>query len=348
MIIRILIFLLLIATLITSSANKATLNISRYGFRTHNLYLLNRGDYLHSGSLKQLNISKEGSLLYNKSLRSDLRLDIVNDVAVYGSKVYLIGSDAIDVLSSKTGRLIKRIFFAGEHIMFYRDEAFISGSFGTIAVLDTVGLYIKKRINTGSRDDPTGLTVANGKLYVAIPGLPYGTDMVSIIDLNTLQLIKTIDFMQGPMSIKSDAGDIVILLSSSETSVDPFLQPGGISVINSKTDSVIFISQAHPLTTDDSELPAALYGNRLYYFDRAGRLICYDLISRLPMYFISNRVSFSHPSCITVDSLTGEIFTADVKNGDEKGLLYAFDKNGKSKFVTNTEINPTQIVITNK
>jgi hypothetical protein len=243
--------------------------------------------------------------------------------------------------------LIKKIFFAGEHMVCYRDKAIISGSFGTIAVLDTMGLDIKKQINIGISDDPAGMTVANGKLYVAVAGLPYGIDIVSIIDLNTFQPIKTIDFMQGPMSIKSDADGNVILISPSETFTDPFLQPGGINIINSKTDSVMFISTVHPLTTDDSTLPSAVYGTRLYYFDEAHSLVYYDLISRRATHFFSNRPPFNHPSCITIDSSTGEIFITDVKNGDENGILYAFDKNGQSKFVTDTEINPTQVVISN-
>jgi YVTN family beta-propeller protein len=135
------------------------------------IYILNQGDFnITPGSLTYYNMAAKALVPDQFSMANGKQTSDGNDIAIYGSKMYIVGS-GVDIADPKTSKLIKHINFPGGHIAFYKGDAFVTGNDSTVAVIDTATLTITKSINIGNNSYPAGLAVANGKLYVAVPGL---------------------------------------------------------------------------------------------------------------------------------------------------------------------------------
>jgi YVTN family beta-propeller protein len=315
------------------------------------IYVLNKGDFYSSpGSLTYYNIASKALVSDQYSLANGIQTNNGNDIAIYGSKMYIIGS-GVDVADSKTSGLIKHINFSGGHIAFYKEDAFVTSNDSTIAVIDTATLTITKSINIGNNSYPAGLAVANGKLYVAVPGLPDGTDnIVSVIDLSTLTVTKTIDVIHGPIGMAVDANGHIIILSPFDDDgfAGPFSFVGGMTVIDSRTDLMTFTSQVQPPINNYANIPITVQGDFAFYFNANNKLIAFNMKTHACTTFVTDNTSFTSPSCLAVNPVTGEVFVGDAKNTISNGSLYAFDKKGKLEYTITTGINPAQIVLASR
>jgi YVTN family beta-propeller protein len=312
------------------------------------IYVLNQGDFdIAPGSLTYYNIASKALVPDQYNAANGKQTNGGNDMAIYGSKMYIVGS-GVDVTDPKTSKLIKHINFSGGHIAFYKGNAFVTGNDSTVAVIDTATLTITKSINIGNNSYPAGLAVANGKLYVAVPGLPDGTDnIVSVIDLSTLTVTKTIDVIHGPIGMAADANGHIIILSpfDDDDFASPFQFAGGLTVIDSQTDRVTFTSQAQPPINNYSNIPITVLGDVAYYFNAGNLLIAFNTKTYASTAFITDHTLFTSPSCLAVNSVTREVFVGDARNTLSNGLLYAFDKTGKLEYTITTGINPAKIVL---
>jgi YVTN family beta-propeller protein len=312
------------------------------------IYVLNQGNFnIAPGSLTYYNIALKVLVPDQYSAANGKQTNEGNNMAIYGSKMYIVGS-GVDIADPETSRVIKHITFPGGHIAFYKGDAFVAVDDSTVAVIDTATLTITKRINIGNYSYPAGLAVANGKLYVAVPGLPDGTDnIVSVIDLSTLTEIKTIDVIHGPIGMAADANGHIIILSpfDDDDFASPFQFAGGLTVIDSQSDRVTFTSQTQPPINNYSNIPITVLGDFAYYFNASNLLIAFNTKTYASTAFVTDHTSFTSPSCLAVNPATGEVFVGDAKNTASNGLLYAFDKNGKLEYTITTGINPVQIVL---
>ena len=171
--------------------------------------------------------------------------DTGNDMKIYGGKIYIAmnGSSTIEVLSALTGVSITQIpMFDGpiakepRSIAFYDGKAYVTCYDGYVDVIDTSSLEIEQRIQVGT--NPEGITVANGKLFVANSGglnFPNVDSTVSVINPITSMEIMKITVGLNPGSIITDVqGDVYVITRGDYASI-----PSRMHRINSASNVVL-------------------------------------------------------------------------------------------------------------
>lgn len=272
--------------------------------------------------------------------------DTGNDIEIYGGKMYIVVnvSSTIEVVDPYTGKSIKKISMVNgttgrepRDIAFYKGNAYISSYDGTVAVMDTTSLTISKYITVGS--DPEQLAVANGKLYVANSGglnYPVYDHTVSVIDLSTNAVTKTLDVTVNPQDVTADANGHVYVLSAGDYSTTP----SSLAVIDDNADAVI--SQ-----TDFDASVFTVVGTNAYFITSAGQIGVYNTSTQAisNTNFITDGTAIKTPYAITANVTTGEVFVGDAVDYKSTGKLYAFDKTGKLEYSFTTGINPGKIAL---
>src|ERR1700744_2632393 len=217
------------------------------------LYFLNLGEEgVSSLSFYNLNTKQIITDQYHTANGQALGMD-GNDIEIYGSKMYIVvtNSNVVNIVNPQTGKLIKQDSLINpviaqpwyghekqpRNIAFNNGNAYVSCHDGTVVVMDTVTLSIKATIPLPGFFYQEGLAVANNKLYVADAGLGV-TNTVSVIDLATNKEIKRVNLLPDPVSLAADNyGNIYVMSSYTDDFQNINVSSGGLTVIDSKTDS---------------------------------------------------------------------------------------------------------------
>ncbi|MFT3752731.1 MAG: YncE family protein [Paludibacter sp.] len=279
--------------------------------------------------------------------------DTGNDMKAYGSKLWIVVnvSSQVEVLDLKSGLSIKRIpFFDSNkvarqprYIAFSGSKAYVCSFDGTVARIDTTTLTIEAITTTGR--NPDGITVANGKLYVANSGgldMPNYDNTVSVIDLNTFAETKKITAGLNPYKTETDSeGDVYVVSRGNNGSIKAKLVR-----IDSHTDEVV-------QTFDD--IPAvnfSIHNDTAYLYN-------YDFIQNtywiktfdckteqlISDSFITDGTSLERPFGIYVHPTNGHVYVTDARNYTTKGDLFCFNRSGKLLYkLESVGLNPNSIV----
>ena len=117
---------------------------------------------------------------------------IANDIENYGGKTYIAinGTGTIEVLNKRTGQSVKQINLgvnsSPRQLAVSSGKVFVSCYDGTVRVIDTTSLT--ETMSVTVRANPEGITVLNGKVYVANSGSyngPVYDSVISVIDANS-------------------------------------------------------------------------------------------------------------------------------------------------------------------
>ena len=134
--------------------------------------------------------------------------DVGNDLQIYGKKLYAVinCSNLVEVMDSRDAKHIAQISIPNcRYISFDNGYAYVSSYAGPVemdpnyrkgyvAKIDTATLQIVDECIVGYQ--PEEMVIHNGKLYVANSGgyrVPDYDHTVSVVDLASFQVIKTID-----------------------------------------------------------------------------------------------------------------------------------------------------------
>lgn len=278
--------------------------------------------------------------------------DVGNDIAVYGSKLYVVVnvSNKVEVLDVKTGKRIKQINITNcRYITFNEGKAYVSAYLGTVgdpnapqgvvAQIDTTSLTEIKRVNVGRQ--PEEMAIVGQKLYVANSG-GYSPQQyertVSVIDLNTFSVTKLIDVAINLHRIKADKyGDLYVTSRGNYYDV-----PSKMFVIDTKTDQIkkTFDIAVNNLTIDGD---IAYYYGSEWSYNEAKYTITYGMLNVkdeviLNQKFITDGTekSIVIPYGIAVHPITKEVLVTDALNYVSPGKLYCFDPSGKKKWSVTT------------
>jgi YVTN family beta-propeller protein len=328
----------------------------------NNIYILNQliaqGGVNTGSNLSYYNIASKTLIADQYSaVNGGTQLAGINNIGVYGSKLYIVGYSGVVVTDVKTSKLIKQVNFVNfkysAHIAFYNGDAFVSGG-TSIAVIDTATFAIKSINVSGS----VGLAVANNKLYATCPGSNGEGNLVFVIDLTTLTVTKSIPVIPKPIGIAADANGNVYVLSPFD---DDFIFPapplpanyplfdgftGGMTIIDSKTDqqTATFQSQQVLCNSFSTNAPIAVCGDFVYFFNIYNKIIVFNTKTHnYTGFFVTDGTVFNNPSSIAANPATGEVFVGDSKN--TSGAIYAFDKTGKLEYLFTTAGLPVQIAL---
>ena len=359
--------LVILVCLAIASCRKYTMSPRRGGgtFPISGLYVLNIGQADTSSlSFYSLNTKQITADQYQTANGQTLG-QTGNDIEIYGSKMYIVVTNAnvVDIVNPKTGKLIKQDSLLNStiatpwynyqkqprNIAFYKGSAYISCYDGTVAVMDTLTLSIKATIALPGSFYQEGLVVANDKLYVA--DTDFGiTNTVSVISLKTNKEIKKITVIPDPVSLAADSyGNVYVLSSYTDDFQSYNISPGGLTIIDSKTDNV----KPNPVPgtgqIEKSSIPITVNGDLVYYATGDNKIAVYNAKTQAPIStsFVTDGTAIQFPNSIAVNAATGEVYIGDAKDRISNGSIDVFDKTGKLEYAFATGINPVKIKLLN-
>lgn len=321
------------------------------------VYLVNEGNMnMNKASLDYLDYTTGiyRRNIYNKANPEVVKGlgDVGNDIAVYGSKLYVVVniSNKVEVLDVNTGKRIKQIDIKNcRYITFHNGKAYVSAYLGEVgdpkapngivAEIDTTSLTENRRVNVGRQ--PEEMAIVGEKLYVANSGGYSPQDYertVSVIELASFNVIKNIDVAINLHRVKADKyGDLYV------TSRGDYLDINSkLFVIDTKTDQV-------KKTFNIGVSNLAIDGDIAYYYstewsnNTGTNTITYGMLNVkdeviLDQKFITDGTDqqIKIPYGIAIHPITKEVLVTDAKNYVSPGTLYCFDPKGKKKWSVQT------------
>ena len=341
------------------------------GVSIKGLYLLNEGNM---GSNKAtLDYFDYETGIYHKNIYAERNPGVVqelgdvgNDIQIYGNKLYAIinCSHFVEVMNVETAKHITQISIPNCRYIVFKDKyAYVSSyagpvkidpnaRLGYVARVDTTTLTVKDTCVVGYQ--PEEMVIVGNKLYVANSGgyrVPNYDRTVSVIDLNTFKVIKTIDVGINLHRMELDQyGNIYV--SSRGDYYDTYSET---FVIDSNTDKVVDELPLLPNTE------MAICRDSLYVYSTEWSYYTNSWTVSYAIYntktkktdtrnFITDGTekSIKIPYGIAINPETGEFFVTDAKDYVTPGTLYCFSRDGKKKWSVITGDIPAHIAFTDK
>lgn len=326
---------------------------------TSSIYVLSEGLFnLNNSTLAKYSF-KDGSLSksYFSSINKRGLGDTANDMALYGSKLYIVVnvSSDVEVVDFATGKSIEQISLLKgngssrepRYITFAKGKAYVCSFDGTVARIDTTTLAVDGLITVGR--NPDGICVANEKLYVSNSGGldagGIGVDKtVSVIDLNSFTETKRIDVGPNPGKIISSENGMVYVVIRGENINDGDYK---LVSIDSKTDKVI-------KTFDEKVLNMALQGDiaYIYQYNNSTGISSIQVFniktgSVIRDNFITDGTIIKIPYAINVNPYSGNVYITDAYDYKTSGDLLCFSPQGVLQSrIKDIGLNPNTILFT--
>jgi hypothetical protein len=276
-----------------------------------------------------------------------------NDLKQYGSKMYCVitgtnpadKNSYVEVMNIATGKSLKRIPFSDASkgflpraVAFYKNKAYVSGFDGYISKIDTANLTIESRIAVGGALD--GLTIVNGKLYVANSDHPYypnpNNSSVSVVDLNTFTKLGDIAVGFNPTRVAATAaGDIFVLTKGNYADISASLDK--ISSVTDKKISSNPVSLEYLNVTGTKGFVIGDYMNPYFKTLNIGT-------GTIDANFVTDQTAVVTPYGVTVNNLDNNVFVADANGYGAEGKLFCFSTDGKQRFFFATGALPQSAV----
>lgn len=321
------------------------------------IYILNEGLFNMNNSSLTFVDAEKGIVQNNYFEKQNGRPigDTANDIAIYGSKMYIIVnvSSTIEVTDLEA-KSIKQIPLFSEngtprqprYIDFYEGKAYVTTFDGNVVKIDTTSLTVESITSVGR--NPEGLCIADNKLYVANSGgLDYNNNIgfdntISIVDLNTFTETEKITVNMNPYKVHSNQNNEVFVSSRGNyKDVNfAFLRINGNTV--EETYPNVF-----PLNFILFDHLALIY--EFNYSTSESSIYQYDLTSKQRIDWAPAELSsIKIPYGISVDETNGDIYITDSYNYTENGLVYCFTKDGQKRFSFEVGLNPNKVVFIKK
>ncbi|WP_288153130.1 DUF5074 domain-containing protein [uncultured Prevotella sp.] len=315
-----------------------------------------------SGSIKGMYVLNEGNMGSNKATLDYLDFatgtysrniypsrnpgevmelgDVGNDIKIYGQRLWMSinQSNKVEVARAADAVSIGHVDIPNcRSLAFDKGFAYVSSYVGQVngrSVLgqvykvDTASLRIVATCTVGYQPEEMAvvgnrLYVANSGGYNAMQGMGYDRT-VSVIDLSTFSVVKTISVAPNLFRVKADRyGSVWVSSRGDYASVPSRLY----EIYNDEVvDSVDVPVDGFDIHGDS----LVYYGNHHYgVIDlRTGRIVNSDFIRQSPSDPIRT------PYSIIVQPVTGDVFVMDATNYVSSGKLFCFSRDGKYKWST--------------
>ena len=290
--------------------------------------------------------------------------DVGNDIAVYGSKLYIVVncSHKVEVLDARSGVRLGQVDIPNcRYIRFHRGKAYVSTYVGPVLIdpdapkgavyeVDTLSLAVTRRVTVGYQ--PEEMEIMDDYMYVANSG-GYRAPVYD----NTLSVIQMIDFKK----VESIRVDINLhrvrqdrLKQLWVTSRGDYKQrPARLFVLTKRPG---FNQMQVSDTLDVAVSDMAIRGDSLYYITTQWsdysqtNTVGYGIIDiRTHKVVADNFITdgtereITIPYSIAIHPETGDIFITDAKNYVSSGTLYCFSPDGRKKWSVRTGDIPAHI-----
>lgn len=336
-------FALLLTLGITSGCEKDKKDdpVTPTGAYAIGTYITNEGSFgAANGSLSFYNstTNKVENNIFAKENSRPLG-DVVQSIGFDGNNGYILvnNSGKIEVIDRNTARSTATIndvpgirFFTSAG----NGTGFVSqwgATEGHVLAIDLAKNSVSQTINVGS--GPEQMVIANGHLYVGNSG-GFGKDStISVIDINTLQVVKTIETKHNPASLVTDGNGKVWVLCRGAIEYDPVTY-----AIVSETPSYLVNINTNTMETGaevkiaDTQHPNWLAispdGNTLYYgggYGFAGIFAMPVNASTAPTEPFIDESAYG----LGVNPVNGNLFVTLAPSFTENGTVKRFDSQGK-------------------
>ncbi|MBM6759321.1 YncE family protein [Bacteroides mediterraneensis] len=311
---------------------------------TYGAYIVNTGNWgANDGSIQWFDMASQtvSSDLYQA--QNGKGFGNVQDLCVYGSKMYAIGSTSskIEILDLQ-GKLIKSIpLNNGENQPIqprYATAAegcvFFSAYDGTVSKLDTLSQEITGSVEVGAY--PEALTCVDGKLYVNISGYGSG-DKVAVVDVKSWTKTSDITVKLNPYTVCFDGKDgYVYVVSNGNYAGGPNLPEDKwiyqtLQRINVQTNEVEDVCNATYAAKKGDNI-YVLYAE--YYLPERNSCFVYNVKTKEQKEFIDIN-DVPSPGGIAVDPVSEDVYIISQPYGSLNDV-YVYSKDGqfKKKFET--------------
>ena len=275
--------------------------------------------------------------------------DVATDVAIYGAKMYVAvnGSNLVEVMNARTAKHLATINVPNcRYLKFYQNKLYVTSYEGYVAVADTGALTIQATIKVGRQ--PEQMAVVGNKMYVANSGgyTPSNYDRtVSVIDLNTNTLIKSIDVAVNLDHVVADQyGDVYVTSRG-----DYYNIPSKLFVIDSKTDAVkkqfdIPVGEI-AINNDLAYIYSVDFNYNIGNSNTSYTMLNVKTETLLNQSFITDGTekNIKTPYGLAIDPITEDIYITDARDYVSSGTLYCFDKTGRKKWSVTTGDIPAHL-----
>lgn len=335
-------------------------NIGETG--TAELYILSEGLFnLNNSSLARYSF-KNSQLTKNyfKDINRRGLGDTANDIAIYGSKLYIVVnvSSTIEVIDFSTGSSIKQIPMLADngssrqprHIAFHKNKAYVCSYDGTVARIDTTSLQVESIAKAGR--NPESICVQNDKLYVSNSGgLDYSSGLgvdktVSVIDIASFTEIKKIEVGPNPGCILPGPDETVFVATHGSNIAEGDFH---FVKIDGRTDEVERIYNEKVMNFAISGNVAYLYNYN--YSTETSFIKVFNLKTgeTIRENFITDGTKVSTPYGINVNPFSGNVYITEAYSYTITGDVLCFNQNGQLQFRLNrVGLNPNTVVFSNK
>ncbi|KAA6339365.1 hypothetical protein EZS27_012695 [termite gut metagenome] len=278
--------------------------------------------------------------------------DTANDMAVYGSKLYIVVnvSSLLEVIDLKTGRSLHRISLTTEngssrqprHIAFDKGKAYVCSFDGTVLRIDTASYRMEAQVKVGQ--NPDGICVQNNKLYVSNSGglnAPNYDNTVSVIDISSFTEIKRITVGDNPGKICADHyGDVYVIVRG-----NPAGNNQSLIRIDSRTDTMAnsYADRVMNFAIDNDM--AYLYSYD--YNTQSSQIKVFDVQTETMLRedFITDGTHITTPYGVYINPYSGNVYITDAYDYTVMGDVLCFSPQGKLQFRLNgVGINPNTFV----
>ncbi|MFI3266117.1 MAG: YncE family protein [Rikenellaceae bacterium] len=301
----------------------------------------------------------------NPSIARELG-DVGNDIKIWGDKLYAVinCSNFVEVMDVNTAEHITQISIPNCRYLAFKDGyAYVSSFAGPVSIDPTARLGYVAKIDTLTMSvvdectvgyQPEQMAVVGDKLYVANSGgymVPNYDNTVSVIDLNSFEVIKTIEVEVNLHCLELD--DYGYLWVSSRG--DYYDISSKTFVIDTQTDQVVNTLNLLPNST------MTLCGDSLYVYSSEwsystnSNTVNYAIVNTQNQQVVTrsfitdgSQANITEPYGLAVNPYTREIFITDAKDYVTPGTVHCYSPEGNLKWSATTGDAPAHIVFTNK
>ena len=264
--------------------------------------------------------------------------DTGQHLLVFGAKIYITmsGSSTIEI-TDLSGKSLKQLDVKDNkgaprmprYLTHHNNKVYVTLFDGYVARIDTTAMTLEQEVKVG--DNPEQLVAANNKLYVANSGgmnFPNYGKTVSVIDLNSFTVVKTLDVGSNPQYITTNSsGNAVYLISTGDYS------PGSniLQRINTSTDAVIRVDGLNAswmsMGADDKLYIISTEYDAMW--NMTAKYFVYDTRNqKLIGDFITDGTNIPNPYHISADKVSGTVYIGS-SDYVSRGDIYVFSAEGK-------------------
>ncbi|MCH5221296.1 MAG: YncE family protein [Muribaculaceae bacterium] len=290
--------------------------------------------------------------------------DVGNDIAIYGSKLYVVVncSHKVEVLDAHTGIRLGQIDIPNcRYVKFHRGKAYVSSYVGPVLIdanapkgavyqVDTLSLSVTAKVTVGYQ--PEEMEIIDDYMYVANSGgyrAPNYDNTISVIQMIDFKQVQQIPVGINLHRLKKDRYNRLWVTSRG----DYLSRPSRLYVLEKKPGyNQMSVTDTIPIACSNM----AFYGDSLYFYAtewnnfNASNNISYGIINLRTKKVVSTNFitdgsdrEIAIPYGIAIHPESGDIFVTDAKNYVSSGTLYCFDRFGRKKWSVRTGDIPAHI-----